>query len=87
MTGTSGTVVETHVSVLFLHDDVALKFKKALRLPFLDFTTAAWRRLACEAEVEANRRLAPDVYLGVAPLVLDGRVLPPEPPAVSAGRC
>ena len=69
------TVVETHVSVLVFLDDVVLKYKKPVRFPFLDFGTAEARRAACEAEVEANRRLSPDVYLGVADVVLGDRTL------------
>jgi len=69
------TVVETHVSVLVLLDDVVLKYKKPVRLPFVDLTGVEQRRAACEEEVEVNRRLSPDVYLGVADVVLHGRVL------------
>ncbi|HMK62549.1 MAG TPA: hypothetical protein VK386_02925, partial [Acidimicrobiales bacterium] len=63
-------VVETHVSVLLFVGDKVLKFKKAVRLPFVDFTTSRARRRACLEEVTANKRLSPDVYLGVADLVL-----------------
>lgn len=68
-------VVETHVSVLHFHDDLVVKFKKPVRFPFLDFTAVEARRAACEAEVAANRRLSPDVYLGVAALTLGAQVL------------
>ncbi|MBK5307160.1 MAG: AAA family ATPase [Frankiaceae bacterium] len=62
------TELETHVSRLFLTDELVVKVKKALRTDFLDFTTPALREQACCREVELNRRLAPDVYLGVAHL-------------------
>ena len=62
---------ETHLSVLHFTDDLVLKFKKALRLPFVDFTSLESRRQACVEEVTANRRLSPDVYLGVAEVRLD----------------
>ena len=65
------SVVETHVSVLLFGPDRVLKFKKPVRFPFLDFTTVEARRRACAEEIEANRRLAPDVYLGLADVVLD----------------
>ena len=65
-------VVETHVSVLVFGPDRILKLKKPVRLPFLDFTTVEARRRACLEEVRANRRLSPDVYLGVADVVLTG---------------
>ena len=69
------SVVETHLSVLFLHPDVVVKVKKPVRLPFADFSTLEARRAACEEEVRCNRRLAPDVYLGVADVRLGDRVL------------
>jgi aminoglycoside phosphotransferase family enzyme/predicted kinase len=60
------TVVETHTSTLFFVDDLVYKRKKPLDLGFCDFRTRASRRAACHEEVRLNRRLAPDVYLGVA---------------------
>src|SRR5262249_10553242 len=59
---------ETHVSWVALTDRPAIKVKKPVNLGFLDFRQLEQRRAACEAEVRLNRRLAPDVYLGVAPL-------------------
>jgi len=73
--GRPGSVVETHVSILVFHDDVVLKLKKPVRFPFVDLTSAAARQAACQAEIEANRRLSPDVYLGVAELRLADRIL------------
>lgn len=58
--------VETHISWLFFVGDRAYKLKKPVRLDFLDFSTREAREVACHREVELNRRLAPDVYLGVA---------------------
>jgi aminoglycoside phosphotransferase family enzyme len=62
-------VAETHSGVVFFHGDRAYKLKKAVDLGFLDFTDRAVRRAVCEREVELNRRLAPDVYLGVLDVV------------------
>lgn len=59
---------ETHMSWLFLAGNRVYKLKKPVRFPFLDFSTLARRELACRAELALNRRLARDVYLGVAPL-------------------
>jgi len=59
-------VVETHVSTVFLVGERAYKLKKPVVADFVDLSTLAARRAACEAEVELNRRLAPDVYEGVA---------------------
>ncbi|HLF99393.1 MAG TPA: AAA family ATPase [Acidimicrobiia bacterium] len=64
-------VIETHVSTVFFVGDRAYKLKKAVRMGFLDFTTREAREAACRREVELNRRLSPDVYLGVATVVDD----------------
>lgn len=64
--------IDTHISHLFLVGDRAYKLKRAVRFPDLDFSTAARRRRCCEAEVAVNRRTAPDLYIGVAPVLRDG---------------
>ena len=61
--------IQTHISHVFLVGDQVFKLRKNVRLPFLDFSTRAGRNLDCVREVELNRRLAPSVYLGIAPLV------------------
>jgi aminoglycoside phosphotransferase family enzyme/predicted kinase len=61
-------VHQTHISVVFLAAACAYKFKKPLRLDFLDYSTLDKRRHFCGEEVRLNRRLAPEVYLGVVPL-------------------
>jgi len=68
--GLEGPVVprETHMSWVFLTGDKVYKLKKPVRFPYLDFTTLEQREAACRAELRLNRRLAPDVYLDVAPL-------------------
>jgi uncharacterized protein len=60
---------ETHMSQVFLAGDRAYKLKKPVRFPYLDFSTLARREAACRAELTLNRRLAPDVYRDVVPLV------------------
>lgn len=62
-------VHHTHISAVFLAGQVAYKVKKPLDLGFLDFTTLERRLHFCREEVRLNRRLAPDVYLGVVPIV------------------
>jgi len=62
------TVRETHMSWVFMAGDRVYKLKKPVRFPYLDFSTLQRRADACLGEVLLNRRLAPDVYLGVAPL-------------------
>ncbi|HSJ31643.1 MAG TPA: hypothetical protein VK933_09420 [Longimicrobiales bacterium] len=63
--------IETHMAYVFLTDTFAWKLKKPVRYPFLDFSTEPLRRAVCEAEVRLNRRLAPDTYIGVVPVVRD----------------
>lgn len=62
-------LVETHSAIVVFVGDRAYKAKKPVDLGFLDFTTREAREAACRREVELNRRLAPDVYLGVADLI------------------
>jgi aminoglycoside phosphotransferase family enzyme len=66
---------ETHMSQVFLAGDLAFKLKKPVRFPYLDFSTLARREAACRAELRLNRRLAPDVYRAVVPLVADSHGL------------
>jgi aminoglycoside phosphotransferase family enzyme/predicted kinase len=63
---------ETHISVVLLSGDRAYKFKKPLRLPFLDYSTLERRRHMCLEEVRLNRRLAPGIYRGVRAVVPAG---------------
>lgn len=61
-------VKETHMSWLFLTGNRVYKMKKPVKYPYLDFRTLAAREANCRAETRLNRRLAPDVYRGVARL-------------------
>lgn len=67
--------IDTHASRVFMVGERVYKLKRALRLPYMDYSTVERRRVACEAELRLNRRTAPDLYLGVAPVVRgsDGR--------------
>jgi hypothetical protein len=69
---TNAGVVETHVSILFFVGDRVYKLRKAIQFGFLDFTQELTRQEDCQREVVLNRRLAPDVYLGVAEVQLNG---------------
>lgn len=60
---------ETAISIVFLAAERVYKVKKPLTLPFLDYADAERRRDLCREEVRLNRRLAPDVYLGVRAIV------------------
>jgi aminoglycoside phosphotransferase family enzyme/predicted kinase len=65
-------LVETHVSWIFFAGDYVYKVKKPVDFGFLDFTSLDKRKLFCEREVEFNRRLSPDLYLGVVEICLQG---------------
>ncbi len=64
-------VRHTHISAVFLVGSHVYKVKKPVAFGFLDFSTLARRRHYCEEEVRLNRRLAPEVYLGVVPVTRD----------------
>ncbi|MEO6422622.1 MAG: AAA family ATPase [Candidatus Nitrotoga sp.] len=58
-------LIETHISWVLLTGEYAYKLKKPLNLGFLNFSTLEQRQQACVEEVSLNRRLAPDIYIGV----------------------
>jgi aminoglycoside phosphotransferase family enzyme/predicted kinase len=62
---------ETHISHLFFAGDLVYKVKKAVRFPFLDYSTLNKRRYFLYEEMRLNRRLAPSVYLAVLPISSD----------------
>lgn len=66
-------VRHTHISAVFLAGHFVYKVKKPVELGFLDFSTLAKRRHYCEEEVRLNRRLAPEVYLGVVPVTREAQ--------------
>ncbi len=68
-------VLETHISIVVLLGAHVYKLRKPVRFDFADFSSASARLEDCRREVELNRRLAPDVYLGVADIALEGEVL------------
>ena len=63
-------VIQTHASAVVLAGEQAYKLKKPKNLGFLDYSTPILRRQFCIQEALLNRRLAPQVYLGVAPVLL-----------------
>jgi len=64
------TQVTTHISWVFLTDRDAWKLKRPVDYGFVNYMTLERRLRCCEDEVRLNRRLAPDVYLGVVPVRL-----------------
>jgi aminoglycoside phosphotransferase family enzyme/predicted kinase len=77
-TGAPGPLrrIDTHLSHVFLGQERVYKLKRAVRLPFVDFSTVEQRRGACEAELELNQRFAAPLYEQVSPLTRgpDGQV-------------
>ncbi len=74
--GHTARIIRTHISVIVLRGDKAWKLKRAIRLPYLDFSTPERRLQACEKEVMLNRRTAPSLYLGARRITraADGRL-------------
>jgi aminoglycoside phosphotransferase family enzyme/predicted kinase len=68
-------LVQTHISAIFLTGEHAYKVKKPVNFGFLDFTTLEKRKFYCQQEVELNRRLCPEIYLGVVEIhIHQGRI-------------
>jgi hypothetical protein len=64
-------LVQTHISSVILAGDFVYKFKKPVNFGFLDFSDLEKRRACCEQEVLLNRRLCPDIYLGMVEVTLE----------------
>ena len=62
--------IDTHAASVFLWDARALKIKRAIRFPFLDYSTLEKRKAACDEEVRINRQFAPQLYHRVAAITL-----------------
>jgi len=69
-------VIETHGSMVFLYRERAYKMKKAVLYSYLDYSTLARRKAACEEELAINARFAPSLYLAAEPITreADGRL-------------
>src|ERR1700732_1309578 len=63
--------IDTHAASVFLAGPRALKIKRAGRFPFLDYSTLAKRKAACEAEMRVNRPFAPQIYHRVVAITRD----------------
>jgi uncharacterized protein len=68
-------LIETHISWVILAGELVYKIRKPVNFGFLDFSTLERRRVDCDAELRLNRRLCPDLYLGVVDVTdRDGRL-------------
>ncbi len=63
--------IDTHISTVVIGPDRVFKLKRAVELPYLDFSTPDLRLAACETELALNRRTAPSLYLAVRRIVRD----------------
>ncbi|WP_420993735.1 AAA family ATPase [Cupriavidus sp. 30B13] len=80
------TLIETHISRVFLAGAFAYKVRKPVCLDFVDFRSLAARRADCETELRLNRRLAAALYLGVVPVTAaDPAATEGGPPTVMVG--
>jgi hypothetical protein len=64
--------IDTHAASVFLARDRVLKVKRAVHFPFLDYSTLAKRKAACEAEIAVNAPYAPEIYRGVVAITRGG---------------
>src|ERR1700688_488042 len=60
--------IDTHAASVFLEGDRALKIKRTVRFPYLDYSTLEKRKAACEEEIKINRPFAPQIYHRVVPI-------------------
>jgi len=68
------SLIQTHISFVFLADEFVYKIKKPVNFGFLDFSTLKKRRYYCDQEIILNKRLSKDVYIGVLPIIYDGKI-------------
>jgi uncharacterized protein len=68
-TPASVRLLQTHISYVWVADDFVYKAKKPVDFGFIDQVDPRTREAFCHLEVDLNRRLAPDVYLEVVPIV------------------
>jgi len=68
-------LMQTQMSFIFLTGEFVYKVKKAVNLGYLDYTTLEKREFFCHKEVELNRRLCPEIYLGVLPVTTNKKII------------
>lgn len=65
--------IDTHAASVFLEGERALKIKRAVRFPYLDYSTLDKRKAACDQEMTINRQFAPQIYRRVVPITQDSQ--------------
>ena len=68
------SVVQTHISYVFITPVFVYKIKKPVNFGFLDFSTLEKRKFFCEKEIVLNKRLAPEIYLEVVSITKDNGI-------------
>ncbi len=67
------SLVQTHISVVFVADEFVYKVKKEVNFGFLDFSTLEKRNYYCHQEIKLNQRLSEGIYIGVLPIIFDNK--------------
>jgi len=60
--------IDTHANAVFLVGGKAYKVKRAIKFPFLDYSTLALREEACKREITCNQLQAPQIYRKALPI-------------------
>ncbi|MCX8168887.1 MAG: hypothetical protein N3E39_01475 [Candidatus Methanomethylicia archaeon] len=68
-------LIQTYHSFVFLAGNFAYKIKKAVKFPYFDFSTLEKRKEDLEKELKLNKRLAPNLYIGIVPITMDNGVI------------
>lgn len=63
--------IDTHANIAFLVGNDAYKMKRDVKFPFLDYSSLAKRKSACEAEIKLNSQYAPQIYRRTLPITLE----------------
>ncbi|MEM9302670.1 MAG: AAA family ATPase [Pseudomonadota bacterium] len=66
--GAPSAIIETHISSVILVGRHAFKLKKPVDFGFVNFLSLADRKHFCEEELRLNGRMAPSIYIDVAPV-------------------
>ncbi|MBW1768350.1 MAG: gluconokinase [Deltaproteobacteria bacterium] len=67
------SLVQTHISVVFVADEFVYKVKKPVNFGFLDFSTLKKREYYCHQEIRLNQRLSEGIYIDVLPIIFDNK--------------